>query len=199
MLTLIRSLMTFLAGLLSSRLKPRSPSGYSDSLPASSLPSPLPLPPSYSATTAPSVADAVLAVAKSQLGVEEHPRGSNSGPEVDQYLAFVHTRPGQPWCAAAVSWCCNKGGATQMRYSASAMRLLELNASLRLLGPQPGCVGIVDHGQGKGHAFFVVAVTPGGLITYEPNSNPDGGREGYIFCKRLRAQGTVTGGYLRIA
>jgi hypothetical protein len=54
-----------------------------------------------------SIAQSVLAVAKSQLGVQEHPRGSNSGPEVDRYLAFVHTRPGEPWCAAAVSWCCN--------------------------------------------------------------------------------------------
>jgi hypothetical protein len=146
-----------------------------------------------------SIPGAVLAVAKSQLGVQEHPRGSNSGPEVDQYLAFVHTRPGEPWCAAAVSWCCNRGGATQLRYSASALRLLALNQALALPGPIPGCIGIVDHGQGKGHAFFVVDVTPGGLLTYEPNSNPDGGREGYVFCQRLRAQGTVTGGYLRIS
>jgi len=145
------------------------------------------------------VPSTVLAVARTHLGEEEHPRGSNSGPWVDVVLRFVGLPPGNPWCAAAVSWCCFKGGAEHVTYSGGALRLLALNPELRIPGPIPGCIGIVDHSKGKGHAFFVVDVTPAGLVTYEPNSNPEGGREGYMFCQRLRDPATVTGGYLRIA
>src|SRR4051812_20824490 len=124
--TWLTSLIAWLLGCKWLRRKPALPSGSLGLSPVLSVLSAPPSSASSLATPAPSIPEAVLAVAKSQLGVQEHPRGSNSGPEVDRYLDFVHTRPGEPWCAAAVSWCCNRGGATQLRYSASAMRLLTL-------------------------------------------------------------------------
>jgi len=38
----------------------------------------------------------------SQIGIRE--KGSNSGPEVEQYLHYVNLPKGNPWCAAFVCW-----------------------------------------------------------------------------------------------
>src|SRR5687767_8447454 len=43
--------------------------------------------------------------ALSQLGVMEQPAGSNSGPQVNKYLASVGLDPGFFWCAAYIFWC----------------------------------------------------------------------------------------------
>jgi hypothetical protein len=45
-----------------------------------------------------------LRVAKTQVGVKEHPPGSNRGPKVDEYQAVCGIQ-GQPWCACFVTWC----------------------------------------------------------------------------------------------
>ena len=44
-------------------------------------------------------------VAESQIGVLEIPKGSNSGPEVNEYLASANLDPGNSWCASFVNWC----------------------------------------------------------------------------------------------
>lgn len=45
----------------------------------------------------------VVRVAVAEVGVKEHPAGSNRGKRVDEYTATTGT-PGQPWCAAFVTW-----------------------------------------------------------------------------------------------
>ena len=52
----------------------------------------------------------VLRLVKSQIGVTEHPPGSNSGPQVNLYLSSVGLPPGAPWCAAFVSYILDKAG-----------------------------------------------------------------------------------------
>lgn len=50
-------------------------------------------------------------VAGTQLGVKEHPPGSNSGPDVEVYQHC--TNPGTtgfPWCASFVTWCLRQAG-----------------------------------------------------------------------------------------
>lgn len=37
--------------------------------------------------------------------LREHPPGSNRGPLIDQMLRSTGVEPGNPWCAAFVSWC----------------------------------------------------------------------------------------------
>lgn len=46
----------------------------------------------------------IVGLCRSQLGVGEVPSGSNSGPQVNQYLASVGLPPGNAWCAAFVYW-----------------------------------------------------------------------------------------------
>ena len=51
---------------------------------------------------------AAIAFAETQLGVEEQPKLSNRGPEVDEYLRSVGLNPvGQhySWCAAFIYYC----------------------------------------------------------------------------------------------
>jgi len=43
----------------------------------------------------------VIDIAASQIGVVEHPRGSNRGPEVDEYISTTGLDPTEdsyPWC-----------------------------------------------------------------------------------------------------
>lgn len=53
----------------------------------------------------PGLAEAALREARARVGVRERPLGSNSGPEVDGYLARVGLEPGHPWCLAFVYYC----------------------------------------------------------------------------------------------
>ncbi len=63
-----------------------------------------------------------LRSARTQIGVTEHPYGSNRGPKVDEYQeatdAGVH---GFPWCAAFASWNLKRAGynVTQIHNRAS--------------------------------------------------------------------------------
>lgn len=51
------------------------------------------------------IREAALRRAITQLGVCEHPPGTNSGPMVNRYLSSVGLGPGYPWCMAFVHWC----------------------------------------------------------------------------------------------
>lgn len=52
----------------------------------------------------------VVEIAAAQVGVSEYPKGSNKGPEVDQYLLAVGINFAAAWCAAFVVWCHNRAG-----------------------------------------------------------------------------------------
>ena len=52
----------------------------------------------------------VVEIALKEVGVKEHPAGSNSGPRVNQYLKAAGLGPGYPWCAAFVTWCLRRVG-----------------------------------------------------------------------------------------
>jgi hypothetical protein len=51
-----------------------------------------------------------LVWAKSQIGVKEHPPGSNWGPRVRVYLSAAGFKTPAPWCAAFVTWALGKAG-----------------------------------------------------------------------------------------
>ena len=78
-----------------------------------------------------------LQVAITQIGVMEKPKGSNSGPEVDAYLASVGLPPGLPWCMAFNNFCVQKA-ARDAGVSASVRTLCLRGASPRPGWSQPG-------------------------------------------------------------
>lgn len=157
------------------------------------------------------LATLTLDIARRELGVEEHPRGSNAGPRVNEYLAAVHMPPGAPWCAAFVCWCVREASKAmaltpRLEPAAGALRLLTLNPLLRLDKPTPGCIVVWRHADGKGHVGFVERLTGSGpqtpilLHTIEGNTNDEGGREGYEVAARVRPLKDPTiAGFLAIA
>lgn len=111
--------------------------------------------------------------------------GNNRGPEVERFLRTVHCNPGDPWCAAFVCTCIEEAyklvglgdglvGPMLFQKSASALGIARVNPNLVIKAPVPGCIGIIDHGKGKGHVFFIVDSSPNGhLYTMEGNTNAD--------------------------
>ncbi len=73
---------------------------------------------SAGATAAPSGAapsgagnPAIVAIARSQVGVTEEPPGSNNSPVIAEYrTATAGAMPGEPWCAYFASWVARQAG-----------------------------------------------------------------------------------------
>lgn len=143
-----------------------------------------------------------LEVAKTQLGLEEIPKGSNWGTHVKKYLASVNIDFPASWCMAFVYWCVNeacikkevknpliKTGGVLDLYS-------RIDPKFKVKRPEAGDIFIMDFGKGKGHTGFVEYVaedsikiidkvhTINRIYTIEGNSNADGSREGYEVCKK---------------
>lgn len=55
------------------------------------------------------MADAVIAVARGEVGVAETPGKPNRGPRVDEFVRFVGLDPagGHDWCVCFLQWCFN--------------------------------------------------------------------------------------------
>jgi hypothetical protein len=147
-----------------------------------------------------------LEIAISQLGVQEQPKGSNRGPEVDLYIKSVGLDPASAsyaWCAAFVYWCYEKAAESMGRINPLAKTggVLEQwrlrKEKHRVIVPQPGDIGVLDFGKGVGHIFIVEHVQLDHTDNVEGNTNDEGSREGYEVCRRSRARGGKTLGYLR--
>jgi hypothetical protein len=147
-----------------------------------------------------------LKTAITQVGVEEKPKGSNSGKEVNEYLKSVGLNPGFSWCAAFVYWCFNKA-ALGLKISNPLIKtggvLAHWNQADKkyrvTTSPEPGDIFIMDFSKGLGHTGIVESVTASHINTIEGNaSDNNGGREGYIVTKKSRAKTSIKG-YLRYA
>jgi hypothetical protein len=143
------------------------------------------------------LAEATIEYAKSQVGVQEHPKGSNAGPEVERYLAFVNLPPGKAWCAAFVSYCVGTSAAdlsttSTLKPSGGALALYFKNRPLAIDQPEPPCIGVIDHGHGLGHTFFIESTGGTSCHTIEGNTDPEGGREGYMVAERDRETADIT-------
>jgi hypothetical protein len=146
-----------------------------------------------------------LEVAVSQLGVHEQPKGSNRGPQVDEYIKSVGLDPAgkYPWCMAFLYWCFlqaaeRMGRLTPLYKTGGVLEQWRMRKDkYRVTSPQPGDIGIMDFGKGVGHVVIVLKVNDNGIVdTIEGNTNDDGSREGYEVCKRVRQQSKMLG-YLR--
>lgn len=134
----------------------------------------------------------VVKVARTQIGVMEKPLGSNSGPEVDQYLDSVGLPPGLFWCMAFVHWVYEQasenlgrnnpaiktGGCIDHWNRTKGKRILTENAVNKTSLVKPGQIFIISHGGGAGHTGLVESVSGGFINTIEGNSNPSGSRNG---------------------
>ncbi len=139
------------------------------------------------------LAETALEIAIRQLGVQEIPKGSNSGPEVEIYLKSVGLGKGYSWCMAFVYWCVKQAvnidpkAVNPLKKTAGVLDQWNNKPELRITTPILGCVFIMDFGKGLGHTGFVEKILANGKIqTIEGNTNNDGSREGYAVCRRIR-------------
>lgn len=140
----------------------------------------------------------VLACAQSQVGIRETPGRRNRGPEVDQYLRAAGYDPDKrpesyAWCMAFVYWCylqaskaakvpnpCPRTGGVVAAWT-KAPPLNKVPAAQAYDDPGlivPGCIFVMDYGEGVGHAGIVKQVQGSKLLTLEGNTNGAGSREG---------------------
>lgn len=131
------------------------------------------------------------AYAADVLHVEEIPRGSNRGPDVERYQKSAGAEAGDPWCAAF--WTC-----MLLDSGVSRSALPELAASVhgwldwaKAKGivsdtPKRGFVGLIIESATTGHLVGISAVRGDTVDTIEGNTNTDGSREGYGVFRRNR-------------
>lgn len=143
-----------------------------------------------------------LEIAKTQLGVQEIPRGSNAGPAVEKYLKSVGLGKGYAWCMAFMYWC-TKEASTQLGLenplykTAGVLAMYNKEKDSVVTDPQPGDLFIMDFGKGQGHTGIVEKVENNTIHTIEGNTNDEGSREGYEVCRRQRKTNTIKA-YLRL-
>ena len=137
-----------------------------------------------------------------QLGVEEVPRGSNAGTDVEKYLKSVGLGKGYSWCMAFVYW--NVVQATiKMKIPVPILKTGGVMAQWNSLKnrkftiPQSGDIFILDLGHGLGHTGLVEYVLNDTIHTIEGNTNDEGSREGYEVCRRVRKTASCKG-FIRI-
>lgn len=143
-----------------------------------------------------------LQIALTQEGVSEQPKNSNSGPEVNAYLASIGLGKGYAWCMAFVYWCV-KQAATELRVKNPLVKtggvLRQWNETTcrkipkTARGVKPGDVFIMEFSKGTGHTGIVVKVTGSIVHTIEGNTNDDGSREGYEVARRERPLSSFKG------
>ena len=156
------------------------------------------------AAVAATLPELALQTAISQLGQAEQPKGSNSGPMVNEYLKTVGLVPGYPWCQAFVYWCyavvakklnianpviktasvhdCWNHVVTQQTMT----KLLKEDALKQPELIQPGDQFILLFGGHAGHTGIVERVEGLVIHTIEGNSNTNGSREGYEVVRHQR-------------
>lgn len=137
-----------------------------------------------------------LETAITQIGVEEIPRNSNSGPEVEIYLKSVGLPKGYSWCMAFVYWCVQKASLqlavkNPLKKTGGVLDQYNSRPLLVQVVPQPGDVFIMDLGKGLGHTGLVEKIAGNIIYTIEGNTNDNGSREGYKVCRKKREIKTI--------
>ncbi len=150
------------------------------------------------------LAAAALQAAESQLGQCEKPKGSNSGPMVNEYLHAVGLAPGYAWCQAFVYWSyataakklnlvnpVTKTGSVHDCWNHSSTnstvtKILKADVEQHPDRVQPGDQFVLLFSGNAGHTGIVEKVEGTILHTIEGNSNNDGSREGYEVVRHQR-------------
>ena len=154
------------------------------------------------------LSEAIVIVAKKEVGVEEKPRGSNRGPRVDEYLASTwmskkEQAAGFPWCAAFVCFVVREAMALAVVEETKSFKrprtagawdfenwsLAQDNSTQTKHKPgandvQPGDIVIYTFS----HIGIAISTAnaDGMVRTIEANTDPAGSREGYMVAKRAR-------------
>lgn len=110
-----------------------------------------------------------VAIAGTQIGIKEHPAGTNTGPAV---VIYQHaTNPGQtgfPWCASFVTWC---------------LRQAEWKVSFASMAYVPAWVAAAHSGK---YPLMVIAKSEaeeGDIVTYDWDNDTVADHIGFVLSK----------------
>ena len=152
------------------------------------------------------LASATRIIFLAQEGVSEIGT-TNTGPEVNQYLAAVELDPGYAWCSAVLCWSIQQAAkqlniTPQFQYGASAYKLWTRNQSLILQDPEPNCAvikneGLNSAGHAVGHCLFLLDINSAEPLLHciSGNTNKQGSREGTTVVVQDRATSELVLGY----
>jgi len=140
--------------------------------------------------------DALIAEAKRYLGVQEKPKNSNRGTQIDYWIAECGLDPvgAHPWCAAFVGQVGRQavGRAWPVPRTASVAAIAAWAATSKWLTtvPQRGDLFLLWSPELKrfAHVGIVTAFNGTGYDTIEGNTNPGGGRDGFGVFARYRTR-----------
>jgi hypothetical protein len=152
----------------------------------------------------------LIKVAESQIGIMENPLGSNSGKEINEYLASVNVNPGNYWCAGFVYWCAKKAseklgiknpvyktaGCLNHWNKTSGKKITKIDAINTPSLIQIGGIFIKDHGGGYGHTGIVTKVEGGFIYTIEGNTNPEMSSNGIGVFRLIRKINSIEKGFI---
>jgi len=151
----------------------------------------------------PTLQQAALKVAITQLGQAEKPLGSNWGKPVQDYLKSVGLNFPASWCLAFLYWCFEEASKQQkvvnpLVKTGGVLNLWnKADKKYRVLGePQAGDIFIMNFGKGLGHTGIVEKVDKTFVYTIDGNTNDSGSREGIEVCRKQRPRNKIVG-YLR--
>lgn len=138
--------------------------------------------------------DALIAEARRYLGVQEKPKNSNRGTQIDYWIAECGLDPAgaYPWCAAFVGQMGRQaeGHAWPVPRTASVAAIAAwAAASNRIVTtPQAGDLFLLWSPELKrfAHVGIVLTVNGSSYSTIEGNTNAGGGREGFGVFARVR-------------
>lgn len=138
--------------------------------------------------------EAVLQIARWQLGVMENPAGSNRVKYAEAYGLN-----GYAWCVMFVWWVFREAG-FNLRKTASCTDLSNAYKAAGqwvTSGYKPGDIAMFDFdGNMNGeteHCGIVVDVGPGYIVTIEGNTGPSNQSNGGMVMERKRSLSVVTG------
>lgn len=138
--------------------------------------------------------EAVMQIARAEMGQQEKPRGSNWGGKIPQYLASVGINTPAPWCAAFVYYVFEhahdvvnvlpRTGYTPLiqRWAKEHSRIIPAQKAEKadlILFWFPALKRV-------GHVAIVGKVEQTHVWTIEGNTNDEGSREGYEVARRKR-------------
>ena len=141
-----------------------------------------------------------LHIAISYIGQQEIPKGSNWGPFVQECLKTVGIFNPAPWCMAVMyriykeaaektgqpNTCFRTGHVlTCWNMTPKDKRILKKNATAANV--LAGYQFFMDFGKSTGHTGIVERIEGDTIHTLEGNTNDEGSREGYEFCRRTRS------------
>jgi len=135
-----------------------------------------------------------LDIMLAQVGVKEVP--DNTGPAVGEFLGSVGLDSGYSWCMAFIYWAYQKAAAELgvnnplVKTGGCIRQMNEIDKKYIVPAgeqPQPGDIGIIDLGEGKGHVFAVVEIQVEKVRTVEGNTNLNNSPNGDGVYERVRA------------